>query len=173
MAKQQQMFEEGWGDVSEDMRRPSGWLKVPARGSLSIVFLSDAPVKYRLHWMGRKPVVCPTDGCTLCEIGVGGETRWCFSVYDLQHKAHGFFEVNINCAKPLSFRAAELGRLRGLVFVFRKEGGTATGRILLDEGRLTVLGEDLPKEQDVKSALVRQWAAQGLRMPDGSPAFMT
>ena len=149
----------GWGDPGEEKLHHSGtWLHVPARGRLRVVILSTEPYRYRGHWVGVRMVLCSGRYCAFCERHMGYQTRYAFSVLDAETRACGLLEVGAAAAEAIWRQCQAEGRLRGLVFVLRKEQGRERGTILVTPEASIMSAELLPAAEDVRPHLMRQWS---------------
>lgn len=150
----------GWGDIDDDTESGgSGWIHVPARSRLRLVVLSAEAVTYVGHWVDGRMRLCTGADCPHHLRSAGTQSRWAFSVLDVDTRSRGFFEVGKDVARVIRQAVQEEGRLRGLSFSFRKEGQTLRGRITVTREAPMVGLDLLPEAEDVGAALRRQWAS--------------
>lgn len=148
----------GWGDPAREKDEHSGaWLHVPARSKLTVVVLSSAPVRYVGHWVGGRMVRCTGRMCIWHERRVGQQVRYCFSVLDAETRAPDLLEVGAAAAEVMWEVAKREGRLRGLCFGLRKEGGKERGRVLVTALAPLMAVELLPAEEEIGPHLDRQF----------------
>lgn len=157
----------GWGDPEEEVKRGSNaWLHVPARGKLKLCILSERPIRYAAHWVGRGMVRCPNEPdvderrivsgeCPYCDRHMGRQMRYAFSVYDLDVGAAALFEVGAAAAVQMSRHVNVVGVLRGACFLFAKEGGRERGKVIAQGIAGVINSGELPAAADVAAILAR------------------
>lgn len=152
---------DGWGNPDRERGEQSfAWLHVPARGTLRVVMLSRAPVRYRGHWVdGRMRPCRGGSDCLYCERRMGGQVRYAFSVLDLDARACALIELGAAAAGEIKRAADEAGFLRGLAFQLRKDGGRERGRVLVTSQNAVVNIGELPDAPDPREHLMRSWGA--------------
>lgn len=74
----------GWVPDPTEKRYTSNKIYLVAGKKLKVRVLDKAPVRAFLHFgsMGRRPVVCPQEGCPLCLRGENIATMWYINVLD-------------------------------------------------------------------------------------------
>jgi hypothetical protein len=145
---------------------------VPARTKLKVVVLSTQPVWYVGHWVGNRMQRHWDGACVWCEQRRGRKYRYCFSVLDADTRAPGLLELGAATAEVIMAAAEAAGRLRGLVFSLRKDGGKERGRVLVTLEGSFVAAELLPAEDDPLEHLDRQWSDEGTGSSSSASTYM-
>lgn len=154
--------ETGWGDSFEDRHQDGvGFAHVPARGSLEVLFLQDAPVTFTGHYVDGRMKPCVHNGCTLCAKGIGTQRRWVFAVYECARGATRLLELGASPANQLQHYAIDYQGLLGLRFRFSKPGGTLRSTITVDlTGSARVPESELPTCPDTAELMRKIWTDQ-------------
>src|SRR5258708_1093299 len=122
--------EEGWRDgQDQEAASGTGFVHVPARGTLEVYVLSEQPVSYKGHYTGGRMRPWGRGGCIPCSRSVGVQRRWVFSVYDIGRRVSGLLDLGDAPAGLVRDFSTEYGGLRGLRLRLGKAGGTLRGRI--------------------------------------------
>ncbi len=159
---------EGWGDTTREAGEQSwAWIHVPARSSVEVIILSEAPVRYRGHWVDGRMRPCCGAACPYCERRMGGQVRYAFACYDLAARASALLEIGAGAAGVIREASEREGRLRGLAFRLRKQDGRDRGRIIIEPVAVAVRVADLPRGEDPSAHLLRGWGYRPGDMPLG------
>lgn len=154
-----------WGDIDGSKGEGgTGFVHVPARGSLEIILLCDVPVSYKGHYVGGRMHPCLRQGCSACARSVGAQHRWVFSVYDCTRSVCALLELGVVPAGIMREFSLAYGGLRGLRVKLSKVGGTIRGRIELEVSGLSKMpAGDLPDSVDISHVLKNMWSEQSTK----------
>lgn len=170
---------QGWGvpqGAARDFRSP--FLRIPAGHVLSVVLLSEVPVRYYGHWSSGGVRPCGDPICELCDEGVGRQERYVFDCFHCDDDRTAVWE----CSRTLAFRMRELAgepaSMRGSCWKVWKAGEKAGSRTevelwtggelwciskfgLLQGSSDTVPEVDLPVGRGASDVLRRWWSSRG------------
>lgn len=154
--------EEGWRDGQEnEAASGTGFVHVPARGSLEIYVLSEEAMSYKGHYTDGRMRPCLRNGCIACSRSIGIQRRWVFSVYDIGRRVSGLLDLGDAPAGLIRDFSNQYGGLRGLRLRLGKAGGTLRGRIEVELGGLSrVPNSELPDSVNVADCLRKMWSDQ-------------
>lgn len=157
--------EEGWGDAAEQAAAPGvGFVHVPARGDLEILFLADEPKTFIGHYVDKRMRPCTHNGCSLCADGMGTQKRWVFPVYDCARGATRLLELGAAPAGQIHRFALDYQGLIGLRFRLSKPGGTLRSTIQVElTGMARVPATELPECPNVLEVMGKIWTDQATK----------
>lgn len=162
---------QGWGEAGEKTPASPGfsWLHVPPGVGVSVVVLSESPLRYQGHWGGHAVIPCRRttfqEECVYCRHQVGLQNRFVLCVVAPLLQTVNLFECGESTARQIkAILDREAGKkLRGLSLHFRREGGRPRGAILAAEAKMEYGMAEMPPPVDIEAALLATWERQGRR----------
>lgn len=97
---------DGWTDWT--------WFHARYPNPTRLTILCKAPANYSGHFRKGRMVPCLGDRCPLCEMGLGSQARYVFSVVDWETRRVGLLELGRGQALRVQDWAESFGSLRGL-----------------------------------------------------------
>jgi hypothetical protein len=150
----------GFGDPEKEAQAGGkDWMKIPARNTVTVVILSEKPVKYAGHWRGKGMAFCTGPTCLLCARQILPTTRYAFSVYLPDADTRALLDLPASATRDISSVAEQTGFLRGLMFTLHKEGQRVNGKIKVKSNHLFSRITELPDADDPAQHLLRQYRA--------------
>lgn len=148
---------EGWGDPARERgEQASSWLHVPASGSIEVVMINPAPVRYRGHWIAGQMVGCKQVGCEWCDRRVGAQVRYVFRVWRPDVQVAQWLELGACTADDIASQMPG-DSLRMLRFELWKYEGKARGRIHAKRVPYSAGYAGLPEPEDPREVLAALW----------------
>lgn len=164
------MLGEGWEPPaeaagSEDFR----WFHISGTKPLIAVVTCTMPLWYTGHYHRGRMCPCTGEHCEMCEIGVGSQVRFVFSLADCSQRAHGLLETGRTVAQEVRDLAARIGGLRGLMLEISKHSLSRKSRmeVINVPGDPGTWFEKLPPI-DIEQALRATWSKAEMKVPDGT-----
>lgn len=160
---------EGW-DVPKGVTPWSEfhWFRVPVNRVLLLWVLSEQPLWYAGHFVGKRMVPCYGEGCAECAKGTGAQLRYVLACCEQGSGRVGLLEVGRSVAVEIRDRAGSIGKLRGTLWEFGRHSHSKQSRLeaSLVDGAATpfVLSREVP---DIRRALRATWQKAGLEIPEG------
>lgn len=97
---------DGWTDWT--------WFHAGYPRPLRLTMLCTAPVNYSGHFRKGRMVPCMGEACPLCDMGLGNQARYVFSVVDWETRRVGLLELGRGHALRIQDWMAQSGGLRGM-----------------------------------------------------------
>lgn len=97
---------DGWTDWT--------WFHAGYPRPLRLTILCAAPVNYSGHFRKGRMVPCLGESCPLCEMGLGNQARYVFSVVDWETRRVGLLELGRGHALQIQDWMARSDGLRGM-----------------------------------------------------------
>ena len=97
---------DGWTDWT--------WFHARYPTATRLTILCETPVNYSGHFRKGRMVPCLGDGCPLCDMGLGNQARYVFSVVEWESRRVGLLELGRGQALRVQDWAEAQGSLRGL-----------------------------------------------------------
>lgn len=131
-------------------------VRVPEGGFLHVQVLSTAVTGILIHRVGKKPFLCPREGCTVEGCPNTGRYEGYIECISPAHKKRIMLAVSSEVANMLKMLAVENGSsLRGMNLLFSREGKAKNSPVNVEyKGRPRDL-HGLTPERDLRPFIVR------------------
>lgn len=142
------------------------WFHIKPGKSLRLVILSENPLWYGGHYVGKRMQPCHGQECLECERGTGMQVRWVFAAADILTHRAGLVEVGNSTALELKDYVKQTGYFRGLVIHLGRYSHSKMSRIECD-----LVQEDIPiwsasmAAPELVKCLHATWARAGFPIP--------
>jgi hypothetical protein len=155
-------FTYGPGDLDAEARESAPvWIRIPHRGQVLLCLLDELPVRFAVHFIGGRPVLCWGQGrCGHCADHVGRKPHYVYRAYDRTRRSMGLIDLPVGAERTIEELRRERGFCRGMVVSLRKEGGVVNGRIICEPLHQILALEDLGQPVDVVEVLCRQYGIE-------------
>ena len=141
-----------------------GFVRVPARGALEVIILSEKAVGYRGHYSQNGCEPCQGERCAYCARGVGTRLRACYSVSQVDLGGRWLLDVGEGTFAQITAIGREVGSLRGVRLRLTKRGGLVNGQIdAVWWNRLVYPSGEIMEAQVVEKALEEMWELRRVR----------
>lgn len=145
---------DGWTDWT--------WFHARYPMETKLTILCEAPANYSGHYRKGRMVACWADRCPLCEMGLGNQARYVFSVVEWETRRVGLLELGRGQSLRVQEWAEAAGSLRGLgISIVRssaKKQSSLEMQLLTEEAPVYFHHLEGPNPQ---KALEQTWARVG------------